>query len=85
MPETTRQQLRQYYVRIRYNDRPMRIPGCVAKPSNHLPEDDSFCTLEAFKEIADKFTPKNWKVECMENLGQGIFGKDDKDKSNAGY
>jgi acid phosphatase len=85
MPESTRNQLRQYYVRVRYNDRPMRIPGCVARTSNHLPGDDSFCTLEAFKEIADKFTPKNWKVECTENLGEGIFGKDDKDKGVAGY
>ena len=33
-----------YYVRIRYNDRPMTIPGCKL-PGNHLDGDQSFCTL----------------------------------------
>lgn len=80
-----RETLRKYYVRLRYNDRPMRIPGCVAKTSNHLPDDDSFCTLEAFKEIVDKYTPKQWQSECAQNLGEGLFGKDGKDKSVAGY
>ncbi|KAL1856230.1 hypothetical protein Plec18167_006541 [Paecilomyces lecythidis] len=84
-PPATRDTLRQHYVRIRYNDRPMRIPGCAAKPENHLPGDDTFCTLEAFKEIADKFTPKNWQRECMENIGEGLFGKDGKEKIRSGY
>ena len=33
-----------YYVRIRYNDRPMTIPGCKLA-GNHLEGDESFCTL----------------------------------------
>ena len=33
-----------YYVRLRYNDRPMTIPGCKI-PGNHLAGDPSFCTL----------------------------------------
>ena len=33
-----------YYVRIRYNDRPMVIPGCKL-PGSHLEGDESFCTL----------------------------------------
>ena len=33
-----------YYVRVRYNDRPMTIPGCKI-PANHLEGDESFCTL----------------------------------------
>lgn len=33
-----------YYVRIRYNDQPVTIPGCKL-PGNHLPGDESFCTL----------------------------------------
>ena len=33
-----------YYVRVRYNDRPLTIPGCKA-PGNHLDGDESFCTL----------------------------------------
>jgi acid phosphatase len=33
-----------YYVRLRYNDRPIVIQGCKA-PGNHLEGDESFCTL----------------------------------------
>ena len=33
-----------HYVRIRYNDRPMAIPGCKP-PGKHLEGDESFCTL----------------------------------------
>jgi acid phosphatase len=36
--------LQGYYVRLRYNDKVVKIPGCRA-PGNHLPGDDSFCTL----------------------------------------
>lgn len=39
-----RKKLDDYYVRIRYNDKIMRVPGC--KPEGkHLDGDDSFCTL----------------------------------------
>ena len=69
-----------HYVRVRYNDRPMRIPECAAKRENHLPGNDTFCTLDAFKEIVDKFTPQNWTAECTENLGEGLYGKDDSEK-----
>lgn len=62
-----------YYVRLRYNDHIMKVPGC-AKPGNHLEGDDSFCTLEAFKRIADSFTPQNWKVECGRNIDAPIPG-----------
>lgn len=33
-----------YYVRLRYNDDPVTIPGCKA-PGKHLEGDESFCTL----------------------------------------
>ncbi len=33
-----------FYVRIRYNDRPITIPGCKVQ-GNHLPEEPSFCTF----------------------------------------
>lgn len=59
--------LKDYYVRIRYNDKVMKVPGC-ALPGNHLEGDDSFCTFEAFKSIVDKFTPKSWKEACTMNL-----------------
>jgi acid phosphatase len=84
-PESAKRGLRNHYVRIRYNDDPVRIPGCAAKETNHLPGDDTFCTLEAFKEIVDKFTPRSWKKECLENIDEGLFGKGDREKVQAGY
>lgn len=39
-----RKQLDGYYVRLRYNDEPVTIPGCRL-PGNHLEGDESFCTL----------------------------------------
>jgi acid phosphatase len=42
--ETERARLEDYYVRVRYNDKVMKLPGC--KPTGkHLEGDDSFCTL----------------------------------------
>lgn len=67
-----RQTIRDYYVRIRYNDRPVTIPGCK-KPGRHFEEGgETFCTLEAFKQIADAFTPKDWKKECRQRLEQRV-------------
>lgn len=36
-----------YYVRLRYNDVPVSIPGCKAD-GKHLEGDESFCTLVSF-------------------------------------
>lgn len=63
MTEGELKQLEGHYVRIRYNDQPVTIPGCKAV-GNHLEGDETFCTLTAFKGIVDKITPKNWKKEC---------------------
>lgn len=41
---TERERLKGHYVRIRYNDRPMTVPGCRL-PGKHLEGDESFCTL----------------------------------------
>ena len=38
------EKLKGRYVRLRYNDRPVTIPGCRL-PGNHLDGDESFCTL----------------------------------------
>ena len=85
-PAASREKLRtKHYVRIRYNDRPMLVPGCAAKPGNHLPGDPTFCTLEAFKEITDKFTPGRWRDDCAANSKEGMFGRDDEEKSPAGF
>ncbi|KAK9415467.1 putative 3-phytase [Seiridium unicorne] len=61
-----------YYVRLRYNDDIMKIPGC--KPAGkHLDGDDSFCTLEAFKSIVDKFVPQDWRGQCRANANAPAF------------
>lgn len=85
LPEKSREALSKHYVRIRFNDVPVLIPGCAVKPENHLPGDETFCTLDAFKTIVDKFTPKDWTSECMDNLNEGLFGPGDKERINAGF
>ncbi|KAK5163478.1 uncharacterized protein LTR77_010660 [Saxophila tyrrhenica] len=61
--------LDEYYVRLRFNDKPMTVPYC--KPAGrHFEGDETFCTLSAFKEAVDSFTPKDWKAECGMNLGK---------------
>jgi len=72
LSESDKQKLHGYYVRLRYNDRPMKIPGC--RPAGkHYVDDESLCTLEAFKGIVDKFTPANWKQACGARLGENAF------------
>ncbi|KAE8451197.1 hypothetical protein EG329_004361 [Mollisiaceae sp. DMI_Dod_QoI] len=70
--ESDRAKLDGYFVRIRYNDKVMSVPGC--KPAGkHLDGDESFCTLEAFKSIVDKFTPSHWKQACLSNMEAPAF------------
>lgn len=88
LKEEDRAKLDGYYVRIRYNDKVMTIPGC--KPTGkHLVGDESFCTLvskvtsysdlrltaiqEAFKSIVDKYTPSHWKQACLSNMEVTAF------------
>ena len=70
-----RAKLRGYYVRIRYNDSTVVIPGC-GPSGRHLAGDESFCTLEAFKIIVDSFTPQDWKAECGANMDGIVKGID---------
>ncbi|USP80250.1 hypothetical protein yc1106_07524 [Curvularia clavata] len=72
LSQAQRDQLSGYYVRLRYNDKVMQIPGCKAE-GKHLPGETTFCTLEAFKGIVDKYTPKNWKAACASRLDQPAF------------
>ncbi len=68
-PQEEKSVLDGYYVRLRHNDNPVAIPFC--KPEGrHFENDETFCTLSAFKEAVDSFTPKDWKSECSSNLGQ---------------
>jgi acid phosphatase len=65
------EKLKNYYVRLRYNDKVMYVPGC--KPAGkHLDGDESLCTLEAFKQIADSFTPRDWKGECAKTREERV-------------
>jgi acid phosphatase len=71
--ENEKRTLDDYYVRLRYNDKPVTIPFC--KPSGrHFEHDETFCTLAAFKEAADSVTPRHWKEECSMNLGKSPVG-----------
>ncbi|KAI9782152.1 MAG: hypothetical protein M1816_001986 [Peltula sp. TS41687] len=72
LKDEEKDRLKEHFVRIRYNDRPMVVEGCKAT-GKHLEGDESFCTLAAFKEIVDKFTPKNWKEACAWNLDKPAF------------
>ncbi|KAF2845655.1 histidine acid phosphatase-like protein [Plenodomus tracheiphilus IPT5] len=72
LSQAQRNELKDYYVRIRYNDKIMQVPGCKAE-GKHLNGDTTFCTLEAFKSIVDAYTPKNWKAECGANLDAPAF------------
>lgn len=75
LSDSQKSRLEPYYVRIRYNDKVMKIPAC-AKPGNNYEGDETLCTFEAFKRVADSFTPKNWKVQCGENIDKPIAGLD---------
>lgn len=68
LPASEQSSLNTHYVRVHYNDNPVPLPYCRA-PGKHLPGDTSFCTLAAFKEIADQLAPKDWRAECLQNLG----------------
>ncbi|KAF2238331.1 phosphoglycerate mutase-like protein [Viridothelium virens] len=72
LSEAEKERLEGYFVRIRYNDRPMTVPGCKVS-GKHLEGDESFCTLEAFKSITDKYTPRHLRQECVSNLDQSAF------------
>lgn len=68
LSDPEKRKLDRHYVRMRYNQHVVKLPGCAA-PGRHLEGDEGFCTLEAFKRIADAFTPRDWKAECVRNLG----------------
>lgn len=72
MSKEQKERLQGKFVRIRYNDKVVSLPGCKAE-GKHLEGDESFCTLEAFKAVADRFTPRDWRGECRMNLGTSAF------------
>lgn len=72
LTQSQRDELKDYYVRVRYNDKIMQVPGCKAA-GKHLEGNTTFCTLEAFKSIVDKYTPMNWKSACASRLDEPAF------------
>lgn len=50
LTDSQKSKLDGYYVRIRYNDEVMKVPGCKIA-GNHLDGDESFCTLVSFTHI----------------------------------
>lgn len=72
LSEAEKQRFDGWYVRLRYNDKVMTVPGC--RPAGkHFGDDESLCTLTAFKSIVDKYTPKNWKKACGARMGEDAF------------
>lgn len=61
-----------YFVRIRFNDAVVRVPGC-APVGKHYGDDESLCSLVAFKEVVDKITPTDWRKECAMRVGESAF------------
>ncbi|GAB5592234.1 hypothetical protein Unana1_07134 [Umbelopsis nana] len=53
-----------YYVRVRYQDKIMKLPGCAEQGKHHPNGDQSLCTLTAFREAVDSSIPKDWAEEC---------------------
>ncbi|KAI9030950.1 histidine phosphatase superfamily [Phycomyces nitens] len=53
----------EHFVRIRYNSKLLELPGC-AGPKDHLDEDKTICTLEAFQKIVKDSVPDDWEYEC---------------------
>ncbi|KAG2225334.1 hypothetical protein INT45_005578, partial [Circinella minor] len=54
-----------HYVRVRYNDKILELPGCQATGDHHSNGDKSLCTLDAFKKIVKDQVPENWNEECQ--------------------
>jgi len=49
-----KQKLDDYYVRVRFNDEVMQVPGCK-QPGKHLEGDETLCTL-----VSTRDTPAQW-------------------------
>ncbi|PYI01429.1 acid phosphatase [Aspergillus sclerotiicarbonarius CBS 121057] len=72
LSDQQKQSLQHHYVRLRYNDGVLVVPGCRPSGRNWR-GDPSFCTLAAFKEIVDRFTPTAWRDSCARRLDQPCF------------
>ncbi|PWN49434.1 phosphoglycerate mutase-like protein [Violaceomyces palustris] len=60
-----------HYVRLRYGNRTLQLPGCAPK-GKHLAGSPEFCTLDAFRDIVNSLRhPQglSWEREC--EIGRG--------------
>lgn len=73
LSQAQKAKLDDYYVRLRFNDKIMTVPACKAA-GRHFEDDESLCTLETFKRVADSFVPKTWKRQCGMNLDKPVDG-----------
>lgn len=62
-----REKLSGHYVRVRYNDRPVVVPGCRL-PGKHLEGDESFCTLVSHRSLSS--VRVCWMLMLMLMLGR---------------
>ncbi|ORX55726.1 phosphoglycerate mutase-like protein [Hesseltinella vesiculosa] len=53
-----------HYVRVRYNDKVLELPGCAQNGNHHASGDQSLCTLDAFLAIVRDQVPDDWEKEC---------------------
>ncbi|KAI8340952.1 histidine phosphatase superfamily, partial [Chlamydoabsidia padenii] len=62
--DTNKTENKDHYVRVRYNNKVLQLPGCAQKGSHHSNGDQSLCTLNAFKNIVKNQVPDDWAAEC---------------------
>ncbi|KAI7862245.1 histidine phosphatase superfamily [Spinellus fusiger] len=62
---TIAEQEKAYFVRVRYNQKLLHLPGCQDKDSHYSNGDQSLCTLEAFQKIIKEVVPTDWEKECQ--------------------
>lgn len=65
LSQQQRDDLKEYYVRIRYNDKVMQVPGCKAE-GKHLDGDTTFCTLVSFPCVSLVWLELQTGVWCEE-------------------
>ena len=57
-----RSRMKDYFVRVQFNGRPMTVPGC-RKEGKHLDGDESFCTLVRMTSSPSILTKTMWLVK----------------------
>jgi acid phosphatase len=61
-----------YYVRLRYNDKPVSVPGC-GQPGKHLEGDPSFCTLVSLLLSFGTYMPDSTPLWLMRRGSRVVY------------